>query len=334
MAQVYAGWPYNMCQMGREATAGTAVAATTVWRGLFGGPEDDRAREIVEEDVGVLAPSTRVYDTKLGVKIGMPATVLTYEQLPHILEAGVMTATPSGAGPYVRAYSYSLAQAPNAIKSYTLEMGNWIALADLKKIPYAFVQEFTLSGKSGDAWEMEATWMGQQLVTLATFTPAIALPTVKEAVFPNTKLYIDASGGTIGTTQVTGVLMAAQVKVKTGIVAVPVGDGNLYYSAIKYTRPEVTFVITMELEQNSSTSRVATERAIYEAMGTRLIRLQVPGASSRDLKIDLSAKYTKVGAYKKEGDGNTTVDFEGYADYSSTDALYFTTTVTNSVASM
>lgn len=323
-----------MCQMGREATPGTAVAATTVWRGVFGGYEDDRTREIVSEDVGILAPSTRVYDTNLGVKIAMPATVMTYEQLPHILEAGVMTATP-GAGPgYARAYSYSLGQSPNAIKTYTLEMGNWLALADLKKVPYCFVSEFTLSGKAGEAWEMEATWMGQQLVTLATFTAAIALPSVKEVVFPNTKLYIDASGGTIGTTQVTGVLMAAKIKVKTGIVAVPVGDGNLYYSAIKYTRPEVTFVLTMELEQNTATSRVATERAIYDAMGTRLIRLKNTGTGNRDLQIDLAAKYTKVGAYNKEGDGNTTVDFEGYADYSAADALYFTTTVANAIAAM
>jgi hypothetical protein len=333
MPQVYAGWPYNMCQLGREVTPGTAVVATSVWRGLFGGPEDDRNREIVSEDVGILAPTTRVYDTALGVKIAMPATPLTYEQLPHILEAGVMTATPSGAGPYTRAYLYSLAQAPNAIKTYTLEMGNWLALADLKKIPYSYVTEFTLSGKAGEAWEMEATWQGQQLVTLATFTAAIALPAVKEAVFPNTKLYIDATGGTIGTTQVLGVLMAAKIKVKSGIVAVPVGDGNLFYSAIKYTRPEVTFVLTMELEQNTGVSRVATERAIYEAQGTRLIRLQCT-QSPRDLKIDIAGKYTKIGAYNKEGDGNTTVDFEGYADYSATDALYFTTTVINAIAAM
>ncbi len=334
MAKVYAGWPYNLCQMGREATAGTAVAATTVWRGPFASPEDDRNRNIVEENIGIIAPTTRTYDTWLGGKAAVPETELTFQQVAHILEAGVMTATP-GAGPgYLRTYLYSLTSTPNAIKTYTLELGNQISTADLKKLVYAYVEEFTLSGKAGEAWMMEALWRGQQMATLSAFTAALTAPAVNEAMFANTLLYIDEPGGTIGTTQKTGVLMGFELKVKTGISYVPVGDGNLYYSAIKYTRPEVTYSLTLELEQDTGVSTVAAERAKYEAKTGRLIRVKCNESGPRILQIDLSGKYTKVGKYEKNGEGNTVVTFEGRADYSSTDALFMSIALTNMVAAL
>ncbi len=235
---------------------------------------------------------------------------------------------------YLRTYAYSLTSTPNAIKTYTLELGNQIATADLKKMAYAYVEEFTFTGKAGEAWEMEASWRGQQLATLAAFTTALTAPTVVDALFANTSLYIDATGGTIGTTQKSGVLMASEIKVKTGIVYVPVGDGNLYYTAIKYTRPEITFSLTLELEQDTGTSTVAAERAIYEAGTARLLRWSIAGVSSRSMVIDLAAKYTKVNGYENTNEGNTTVTLEGKADYSSTDALYMSIALTNKVASL
>jgi len=334
MAKIYAGWPYNLCQMGREAAAGTAVAATIVWRGPFGSPEDDRNRNIAEESIGLIAPTTRTYDTWLGAKLAMPETELTTQQVAHILEAGMMNATP-GAGPaYLRTYLYSLTATPNPIKTYTLELGNQISTADLKKLVYAYVEEFTLSGKNEEAWKMSASWRGQQMATLANFTAALSAPAVNEVMFANTLLYIDEPGGTIGTTQKLGVLMGASIKVKTGIAYVPVGDGGLFYTAVKYTRPEVTYTLTLELEQDTGVSTVAAERAKFEAGTGRLIRLKNTDAATRILQIDLSGKYTKIGGYDKQGDGNTTVTFEGRCDYSATDALFFTIALTNKLATL
>ena len=122
MPSVYGTAPYNVVQLGREATPGTAVPATTIWRGPFGAPEDTRIRKIKEESVGALIPAELSYDTRLGAKLAMPATELTYEQAPHIFEAGILTATPSGAGPYVRLYDFPLTTA-RMPKFYTLEAG-------------------------------------------------------------------------------------------------------------------------------------------------------------------------------------------------------------------
>lgn len=333
MAKVYAGWPYNVCQIGTESTPGTPVAATTIWRGPFGSPEDDRNRQMAEENVGLLVPTERSYDTSYGINIGQPATELTYEQVIQIFEAGIKNATATGTNPYTRVYSFPTGTSVNTIKAKTFEMGNILVSTDFKRIPYCFVTEFELSGKSDEAWKMSSTWRGQQMSTFA-FTTSIALPSVEIASFNNTKLYIDASGGTLGATQKLGVLMEASIKVKTGIVPVPVGDGSLVYTAHKFVQPEVTYSLTYELEQDTGVSTVATERAAFEANNFRLFRLQVPGTSSRDIKMDFAGKYTKVGGYNKEGDGNTTVQFEGKAWYSSTDALFCNFTVVNALASV
>ena len=79
----YATAPYNVVQMGRESAAGTAVAATTIWRGPFGAPEDTRIRKIKEEDVGTLVAAELAYDTRLGATLAMPSTELTLS-LIHI----------------------------------------------------------------------------------------------------------------------------------------------------------------------------------------------------------------------------------------------------------
>ena len=328
----YGTAPYNSVQMGRESTAGTAVAATTIWRGPFGAPEDTRIRKIKEEDIGLLVSEELNYDTRLGATLAMPAAELTFEQVTHLLEASIKTATPSGAGPYTRAYDMAVTSA-RTIRTYTLEAGNALVAADQMEIPYSFVSEWELSGKVDEAWMMAATWIGQRWVT-AAMTGSLSVPAVEPALFGNTRFYVDDSGGTIGTTQVTGKLLECTLKLATGIQFVPVGDGNLYPTVHKYVRPELTFTMAYELEQVSSASFVAAERAKWQNRAGRLIRLDVPGSSAaRNFRFDMFAIYDKFGAYENS-DGNISVKVEGHAGYSGTDALFFTATVINSIASM
>lgn len=326
----YGPFSANTIQLGREATAGTAVAATTVWRGPAVDIEDGRT--IIapgkEENVGLLVPTDRTAVVQLAAMLSMPETELTFEQLPHILEAGIKTATPSGSGPYVRAYPYPFVT-PNTIKTYTIETGNAIA-GDGHEMEYGFVESFTLSGRKGEAWKMTANWRGRQK-TEAALTSSLSLPAVEEALFGKTKLYIDAANGTIGTTQIAGVLVEASITVNTGLRPVFTGDGVLYFTAHKNVPPEVTFTLTMELE---SGGKVNDQRALFEAQTARLTRLLIDGSSvARKIKIDIAGKYTSVGSYQNSED-NTTVQLSGEAKYNSAAALFFAVEVTNSIATM
>lgn len=333
MAQVYGPFSANKIQLGREATAGTAVAATTIWRGQFARLEDARTRNIVEEQIGLMVQAERSYDSQYLARLTMPATPLTFEQVLHILEAGCKTATPSGSGPYVYTYNYPTGNTPNTIKTYTIEAFNAVSDDDYREAAYCFVEEYTFSMTAGEAWQMSANWIGRQLST-GTPTSLSTLLTVEEALGMRTKLYIDATGGTVGSTQVTGVLMGADMTVRTGIMPVFVGDGNLYYSAVKHTGPEITFSLTLELEETDGVSRVDTERLIYEADAVRLFELELDGSdANHEMTIQWAGKYDSIGDYSNS-DGNTTVQLSGHGVYSATDTLFWEAVVTNQVSAV
>lgn len=325
----YGTFPFNKIQLGRESTAGTAVAATSIWRGPATDIADESKHEFAEEDVGILLPTDREYVPQKAAKLAMPETELTFEQILHILEAGIKVATPTGTGPYVYTYTFPTSTTPNTIKTYTLETGNAVG-GDVNEMEYSFVDEFSLSGAAGEAWKMSANWVGRQKST-STFTGALSMVTVEEALFSKTSLYIDATAGTVGTTAKNGVLTAAGIQVKTGVVPVWTADGNLYFYKHKFTRPEVTWNYTLELESDSGI--VAAERAAWVAKTLRLIQLKIVGASTSEIKINLAGKYTGFGEYQNS-DGNTVIEASGVAKYSSADSLFASIIVTNSVATV
>jgi hypothetical protein len=333
MPQEYGQWPLNACQMGQETTKGTAVVATTIWRGPFGSFEDDRKTEEIEEDIGTFGRTQQEFITWDGVTVPFPAAALNILQLPHILQASMGVVAPTGTGTYVRQYDAVFGDTDPTLKTYTLRIGNKRVTADVVNVPYALVQEWELSGKQGELWKLSGTWTAPRRAA-GTFTANVPLPGIDPALFAKTLLYIDDSGGTIGTTQKTGVLMAASIKWKTNIEWVPVGDGNIYSAAYKLGRPEITFALTLEVEQNTGASVVAAERAKYDSKDYRLIRLRAPGSGVNTLDIDLAGKYDKVGPYNKEGETNSTVMFEGRALYSSADSKFFGIKHTSALATI
>lgn len=325
----YGTFPFNKIQLGREVTAGTAVAASSIWRGPATDIVDESTHEFAEEDVGILLPTDREYVPMKGARLALPETELTFEQVLHVLEAGIMTATPAGTGPYTYAYAFPASTTPNTIKTYTLETGNAVA-GDVHEMEYGFVEEFTFSGAAKEAWKMASTWVGRQKTT-TTFTGALSLATVEEALFNNTTLYIDATAGTIGTTAKAGVLTAASLSVKTGVVPVWTPNGALYFYAHKFTRPEVTMSITMELENTSGI--LAAQRAAWVAKTMQLYRLKVTGLTTSTLTMDLAGKYVSFGEYQNQ-DGNTVVEATVSGRYSAADALFCEIEVGNSLAAV
>lgn len=326
----YAGYTYNKLQLGRETTPGTAVAATAIWRGPYGDIEDARERSIAEEQIGLLVPAERLYDTRVAALLTMPETELTFEQLPHILEAGIKTVTPTGtAAPYTYTYPFPVTTTPNTIKTYTIEAGNAYVTGDIREMEYSFVEGFTLSGSQGEAWMMAANWRGRQ-ITEAAFTAALQVPQVEEAIFSKTTLDIDDTGAAFGTTNKPGVLVAANIEVDTGVRPVWVGDGQLYFLAHKFHAPSLTFSLTLELE---SAGIFKAERDAFEAKTLRLIYLECPGTASRSLRISFPAKYDSVGSYQNS-DGNTTVELTGHAVYDSVTASFAQFDILNTLANL
>lgn len=335
-------------QFGRESTAGTAVAATTVWRGE-GTLEDTRSVQFPVEDIGLLPIATRSYQPLLGAQLQLNATPATFEQLPHIFEMGIKgttAGTSDGAGSdYIYTYtmptssSLSMYLTPttssNPIKSYTIEGGD---NQQAERMEFSFVSDFELSFKAGEAVMVTATINGRQ-VALNAFTSSTitTTPNVFEILTSNAKLYIDSTTATIGVTQVSNELLAGSVKVKTGLKAIPTADGNLYFSFVKGVRPEVTMDLTFE----HSTNAIA-EKAFWRSGTARQFRLDFSGNaltsagtlySTKKLLVDMAGIYEKFGALGDE-DGDNIIVATVRAGYNATAALFTKFVVVNELSAI
>lgn len=115
------------------------------------------------------------------------------------------------------------------------------------------------------------------------FTPAATLPAVEEMLFGMSKLYIDAIGGTIGTSQKSNTLYAATLNYDTGIVEKFLGDGRLDFSFFAMTKPSVKLDLTFE--HNGSAN---VEKEMWRSQTARLLQIKCEGST-----LTTGATYTK-----------------------------------------
>jgi len=279
-------------QLGREATAGTAVAATTIWRGrgIF---QPDKQIVVPEEDLGIFGGLDRSYIPYVGPGFKMDPTPATFEQLPHILDAAIGEATPAADGDgsgYV--YTYTLAETSEATpQTYTIEGGDDTQCEEME---YSIVSEFNINGASKEAVMVDATWFGRQL-SKVTKTASLEPPTsIDTILFGKATLAIDAIDGTAGTTNKANSLMGFKLNVKTGFMPLYSADGNIYLATYYQTDPEATLELTM---LHNTIGRAQIDA--MEAQTPQLFEILVQGAALatddtytyKTLKITCSGKY-------------------------------------------
>jgi hypothetical protein len=319
-------------ELGQEAATavGTPVAGSTLWRGE-GTISDDREVVFPNEDVGYLSGLDRSYIPKVMASINFADTPATFEQLPYVCEAGIKAIGDGiiNNSAYISDYKFPTT-AVNTLQYFTIEGGD---NNQYQEMEYSFVRGFTLSGVAGESWMLGADWVGRQ-ASNASVTGS-AVPAVEEILFSKTKLYIDAVGGTIGSTQVSDTLLDANITVNTGWIPVWTAEGNLYFSFSKMTAPEITMNVTMEY----NTSAVA-EVANWVAETPRLIRLEVEGSalataatgtatySNKVVEIDMAGKWEKFEPIS-DNDGNDTISAIFRARYNATGAEFCDINVVN-----
>jgi hypothetical protein len=263
-------------QLGKETTAGTLVAADTIWRGPFAGLKDGRNTEPVEEDIGIALKSSRRYSASLLAELSMPVTNLTPEQSPHVFEAGIKTvetgvADGSASSGYVYTYPFGTT-AINSVSSYSIESGDEDG-AEVAE--YMFVSGFTITAVKGESVKISSDWMGRQVAAQA-FTGALSAPAVTEISVNSGVIYIDEPSGTMGATPISaGNIMEMTLTVKTGRVALHTADsGNLYFVEQYFNVDE--FEATLELKWLWDTAAIA-EKAKWQSDTARLIRVEFTG---------------------------------------------------------
>lgn len=325
-------------QLGRETTAGTAVAATAIWRGT-GAPEDKRVIEFPEEDVGYLGGTDRSECVSIAGAITLSQSA-TFEQIGYPFQAGVkkVTSPTTDTGGSGRVYTYTFptttVPAINTdISAFTIEGGDNV---QAQEMAYCVCETIRITGRPNELLQVESDWFGREWSN-TTFTGAISLPSVSGIPFNKGALYIDTAGGTLGTTLKSATLLGMELEVKTGWKPVPVGNGQLYFGFTKNVGSEVRLRITFEHNSDAE-----TEIAAWRAQTARLIRvefegtaLQTAGSSydSKTLRIDLAGKWVKFDPLG-DNDGNTICVGEFLARHNATANKYAEVIVVNELASL
>jgi hypothetical protein len=260
-------------QLGRESTAGTGVVATSLWRGK-GTILDTRSVDRVSEDVGIIGGTDDVNTTMLGGTLALTQTPGIMEQFLHILEMSVKTATPAqdGVGDgYVYTYAFPTTAA-NTIKTYTIEGGDD---TQEEELTYCFVKDWTLQGAGRNAWQLTANIQGRE-VTPSTFTSAPTLISPSYMNFGLSKIYIDAIGGTYGSTIKSNTLRGANIKYMSGIEAKDTADGRLDFSFAQ-TGQDYAMTGQLEFEHDS----IATANKIdWRAMTAKKLQIKIEGPTA------------------------------------------------------
>lgn len=305
-------------QLGLEsggASAGSAVAATRIWRGPVAMPEDAREFAFVPEDVAYLGGTNRSNVAKLQANVAFPETVATFEQLPIVLMCAlenVSAGTSDGAGSGVLfTYDYPTT-AKQAIRTLTIEGGDD---QRVDEVEYAFVSDFTIKGAAGQPVTIASNWIGRQLTDAEFTTTGVTLPTVEEINFGRSYLYIDpiTSGTTgLGATVKSNTLLGFSLTSKSGWVPVftPAGTG-LFFDFIKYVaNEEPKLEITFEHDGSAETEITAAR-----AETPRLLRLDINGTTlgtagsftTKKVRLNLAGKWEGPLKPIGEQDGNDIV---------------------------
>lgn len=322
-------------QLGRETTAGTTAAATTIWRGT-GVMQDDSLVVRPPEDIGIVWDTDRNYIPMQGGTLTLDAVPATFEQLPHLGEMGIKaiaTGVADGTGSgKVYAYTFSTT-AVNSFNPYTVETGDNV---QQYVAAYGYLESLKLSGKYNEAINMSGTVKVRTVNKLSAFTTTATIPTVEEILFQQGVLYIDNASGTIGTTQVSATFLDFELDMKTGFKGVATGDGRLDFTFVKGTKPTGTLKVTFE--HNASAT---AERDNWLAKTARLIRIKVQGSAlttaatytNKTLIIDVAGKWSKFDAMKDDA-GNDTVTGNFEIGYDSTYGGVGQILVVNQLASL
>lgn len=336
-------------QLGRESTPGTAIAASTVWRGE-GVLEDTRLVNFPVENIGLIPITTRSYQPLYGGRITLSPTPATFEQLPHLFEMGIKSVAGSSDGlgsGYI--YNYTLpvsssqamyvtpSTSSNPIKTYTIEGGD---NNQSEVMDFSFVQDITLDFKAGESVMMSASLAGSQVVvSTAGFTSSTiaAVPNVSEILTSKGKIYIDSSTGTIGTTQITNEILSGSVKITTGLRGVPTADGTLRYSFIKGVRPEL--ILTLKFEHSTFAK---LEKSLWRSGTPRLCQINFEGPalttagttySTKRLIINVAGTYEKFSSLE-DSEGDDTITATLRCGYNSTSALFANIIVVNELSAI
>lgn len=250
----------------------------------------------------------------------------SYEHLPYWFDNLLGNATPSGSGPYVRAYAAPITTAPTP-RFLSLVQGD--ATVGAYQMVGALLSNFTLRFEPMKRTEFNGDLMGINLAVdaLESLTPAVVVPIMASHLGA---IKWDAWGGTMGTTALAlCTVRFAELTItpdrtsRTCFGALAAGD---------YTEKPWDGSLKLGLEFNSTTKTDVT--AILAGTLTQKQVVLTATASTQICKIEFAGTVVDEIEIFGDDDGVVTVDVTLQRTYHPTFANWLKITHTNTVATL
>lgn len=332
--------PLQVIQAGRQSTAGPGNAVAATARVDFTPGTGTLKREIKKQIIrnsGSFATAHRSQVVSETVQVDWSFPV-SYDRLVTYFGAAVAPLT-TGTGNPNALWSYPApSDTADNLHFYTLEVGGVDTTNPWPlefRVTDAHITDFEIDIKHSDVWQGKVTWLGIE-TDVAAKTSALSLPSnalggvtpLQEVRTADTKVYIDST--TIGTTQITGTILSAKVKVTNGYTSRFTLDATQQANRIARSKERMVSA-DIVYEYNAS-----TEYTAWASNTPRKIRIKSApaaiGGVSYVAQIDL---YGIWNAHTLAADGDVIVEqltLSGQYDAGATTDI--NVSVTNSISAL
>lgn len=290
---------FSKVQYGKEATRGTAVAATKIWSSKVPAVNSDRKPVIPNEDVGIRTEGVRsvihqyLYSNTLSSEHGY------YQQLPALFGCGLkggVTASEQTASQtdYLWTFTPSLTAA-NSPDSLTIELGDDVQAFETE---YAMFERIRVSGTVAQGMDVspvsiEADFFGRQL-TPTTFTGALSLTTATPINAKLARFYLDTTWAGVGATEKTNILRAFDVEIITGVHPKFTGSGDKYFNTHGEGLITVTAQFTFEGDSQADAIFDAQQAGTFQVVRLALNGPTIGSGTAHSLKLDIGGVWESV----------------------------------------
>jgi hypothetical protein len=313
-------------QVGKETTWGTPVAGSAKLMLV-----DDCQLEPVVESVlheefrGTLLPGYLTDISKIQAK-GKIGGKLTFEDIPYWLDALLGIATPTGVGPYVYAYTAPITTPPTP-RIQTLLKGNGSNVYQGEGM-LPIDAEFSFATNQPLKYMFNLLGQTYSTASLASLTDRA----VNVAMGSQVALYIDALGGTIGTTAITTAFFSGGLKISPKRVQYP-AMGSVMDAG--YVDGKFSGVMNLTLLFDATSKAYLDAIIGGSAVLQKLVRIKATKDANHIFQLDFAGSALKSPVIFDVDNEVTVVKLELTGTYDSgAFANWLKFSVTNQVASL
>lgn len=289
-------------QMGTESTWGTVVAPTVKLMGVEEQPtiNPGATAEAIPEQRGSHAKMFDGFISEKRPTASLPNVAISYEDICYFLDNLLGEATPSGADPYTRNYAAPLTSDPDP-RILSIVNGGPDGVYSLSG---AVANKLVFKGETGKPMRMDAEFIGKTLATDAL--ESLSDRTVNLIKPEHFLLYIDAWGGTIGTTAISTIWQSFTLTLENERAG-KMGLGSLSPQGYRETGWSGTLELLMEFD--------ATSKAFLDAMISpsalfqKQVRIKAASGANLKMQFDFAGFTEEAPEVIQDNDGVLTVGF-------------------------